>query len=53
MIVLKSGERITPYEQRLRGWSLTMNLLPKVVYGGVPIKDLIYNENPFLKTIPK
>jgi hypothetical protein len=52
------GRWVSPYEMRLR-WqhkdllSWLMNLTLKALYSGPMLKDLIYEENPFLKLIPK
>ncbi len=47
------GKRITPYERRLRGWKQTINQIFKSVYRPELIKDLIFQENPFLALVPK
>jgi hypothetical protein len=51
-IIQYKGRRITPYEQRLRGWSFGLNALFSIIYGD-KIKDLIPDYNPFYKLIPK
>lgn len=49
LIFTEGGKRrVTPFEQRLKGYEFMLNGLFKLVYGD-SMKDLIYNSNPFLK----
>lgn len=51
-IILYNGRRIAPYEQRLKGWNLTLNALFALVYGE-GIKTLVSPGRSFLNLIPK
>lgn len=47
------GRWITPLEQRVRDWELPIALSLLFLYAGEPIKNLIYDRNPFLELFPK
>lgn len=46
------GRRITPFEQRLRGWKWPLNAMFKIVYSE-HIGALTAESNPFMNLIPK
>ena len=50
--ILDNGRKISPYEQRLRGWSFGLNGLFKLVYSRA-IAELIPSSNGFLKIIKR
>lgn len=52
-ILVHNGKRITPYEQRIRGWKIPLSTIFELTYRDIKIKDLTYNKNPFLTLISK
>lgn len=52
-IFLYKGRRIVPYEQRLKGISVSLNGLFKLVYGEALAKLIPPVRNPFLNLISK
>lgn len=46
------GKRLTPYEQRIRGWSWSLNMLFKITYGEA-LRSLITESNPFMNLVGK
>lgn len=51
-LILYKGRRITPYEQRVKGYKVSAMVMLKFYYRE-PIIDLLYQDNPFLKAITK
>lgn len=50
-VIKYKGRLITPFEQRLKGWSFPLDTLLKKIYKDEIIANLVYNENPFLAMI--
>lgn len=51
-IYIFKGKRITPFEQRIRGWGITLHGLFKTVYSN-KLSDFLYQENHLMKLIKK
>lgn len=45
-----NGKRITPYEQRLRGYKLDLSTLMRIMYSE-SLRKLVYTKNPFLEMV--
>lgn len=51
-IIQYKGRRITPYEQRMRGWSFGLSALFVLTYGD-NIQNFLPIYNPFMQMMPK